>query len=233
MKRQAIILAGGFGTRLRGLLGDTPKVLAPVCGRPFLAYLLDELEQQAFDRVILAVGHRREAIRAAFGSSYRTFPLTYSEEETPLGTGGAIRKALVEVDDEPCFVINGDSWLDLNYGVMLDRFMVSRSQISIAVRRVEEVGRFGSVAIEGDRIKRFREKVGGGAGYINSGVYLIRPSLLSDYAPGDTFSFERDFLGPNVERLAPIAFESGGRFIDIGTPEDYSMAEVLFREGKN
>jgi D-glycero-alpha-D-manno-heptose 1-phosphate guanylyltransferase len=228
---QAVILAGGLGTRLRPVVGETPKVMAPVAGRPFLEHLLASLDAHGFARVILAVGFKKEVIASHFGPSFRRLALHYSEEQKPLGTGGAVRQALRLAEAGPCFVLNGDTWLDVDHGAMLRAHVAGGARLSIAVRVEPEVARFGALEIEGGRITRFREKGPSGPGFINAGVCLLARELLAGFELPEAFSLERDFFVPRVAVLAPLAFVAQGRFIDIGIPADYEQAQRLFEPG--
>jgi D-glycero-alpha-D-manno-heptose 1-phosphate guanylyltransferase len=173
---QAIVLAGGLGTRLRGVIGDLPKTMARVAGRPFLEHVLNELVGQRFGRVVLAVGYRRDVIKQHFGGTYRALTLDYAEEAEPLGTGGALRQALQFMGTEPCFVLNSDTWAELDYAAMLEMHRRAAAQLTIAVRAVEDVQRFGAVEVHNDRVCRFAEKGHRGPGFINAGTYLLAGS---------------------------------------------------------
>jgi D-glycero-alpha-D-manno-heptose 1-phosphate guanylyltransferase len=224
---EAIILAGGLGTRLRSIVPDLPKAMAPVGGRPFLACVLDSMAASRFERVILAVGFRSEQIRTHFGDRYGTLPLQYSIEETPLGTGGAIRLALRHASTSPVFVLNGDTYVDLDYAAMWTCHRQEAAQLSIAVHAVPDAGRYGALDIDGGHILGFLEKRRHGPGLINAGVYLLERELLAKHEFPSAFSFESDFLVPNVKALRPLAFRTQGTFIDIGVPEDYARAQRL------
>jgi D-glycero-alpha-D-manno-heptose 1-phosphate guanylyltransferase len=226
---EAIILAGGQGTRLRSILADLPKAMAPVNGRPFLAYLLDSLIAARFDAAILAVGYMSEKIREHFGDRYRSLPLRYSIETEPLGTGGAIKLALTQVSTPTVFVANGDTYLELDYGAMLASHQRDAPPLTIAVQTVPDAGRYGALDIEAGHIRGFLEKGRSGPGSINAGVYLLSGDLLDRYPVPPPFSFETDLLMPHVKDIAPLAFQTQGIFIDIGVPEDYARAQTLFR----
>jgi D-glycero-alpha-D-manno-heptose 1-phosphate guanylyltransferase len=226
---EAIVLAGGLGTRLRSVVADLPKAMAPVNGRPFLAYLLDPLIAAGFDAAILAVGYKSESIRGHFGDRYRSLPLRYSIESEPLGTGGAIKLALAQVRTSNIFVANGDTYLELDYGAMLASHRRAGSHLTIAVQTVPEAGRYGTLEIEAGHVRGFIEKGRSGPGSINAGVYLLSRELLDRYPLPPAFSFETDFLMRNVREIAPLAFPTRGTFIDIGVPEDYARAQTLFR----
>ena len=222
---QTIILAGGLGTRLRSLLPDTPKPMAPIQNRPFLAMLLDYLGRQGVNKVILSVGYKHEVIQSWFGNRYGAIDVDYSIESEPLGTGGAIKKSLRLVNDGPLFVINGDTFLQLNYRDMLASHIERGAQLSIALRAVDNTSRYGSVKLHNNEIVSFAEKAGNEAGLINSGIYLLSRNIFDDMSLPDAFSFEREFLYPYLQAVRPQAFLTDGYFIDIGVPEDYLRAQ--------
>ena len=224
---EAIVLAGGLGTRLRSVVADLPKPMAPVAGRPFLAILLDQLSEAGFTRVVLSVGYRHEAIVDHFGSRYRGLQLEYAVETRPLGTGGAMRLALRQVASPAVFVVNGDTFLQLDYAAMLAAHQGEDSRLTIAAQQVPDTSRYGALAIESGRIRGFLEKGRSGPGMINGGVYLLDPSLLQSPELPQSFSFETDLLVPRVREIAPLAFPTDGLFIDIGVPEDYARAQQL------
>jgi D-glycero-alpha-D-manno-heptose 1-phosphate guanylyltransferase len=225
---QAIVLAGGLGTRLRSVVPDMPKPMAPVAGRPFLGWILDQLSEAGFERAVLAVGYKFEAIRKHFGDRYRGLALRYSVEETPLGTGGAIRLALDHITSSPVFVLNGDTYLDLDYPAMLANHLRTQATLSVAVCHVQDVSRYGTLDIDGGAIANFREKGGSGPGYINAGTYLLSAGLFEGIPAGEAFSFEQQLLAPRVREIQPRAYLSDGLFIDIGVPDDYGRAQQLF-----
>lgn len=225
---EAIILAGGMGTRLRSVVPDLPKPMAPVAGRPFLAWVLDRLLDAGFERAVLAVGYRHEALSAHFGARHRDLPLHYSVESHPLGTGGAIRLAADQITRYPVFVLNGDTYLELDYRAMLAAHRHAGAELSVAVCRVPDVGRYGALEIDDGVIRGFHEKGRSGPGYINAGVYLLSAEVMQRIPDGEPFSFEQQLLVPQVRQLRPRAFLAEGRFIDIGIPEDYERAQRLF-----
>lgn len=223
---QAIILAGGFGTRLRSVLNDTPKPMAPIGDQPFLELLLLYLARQNFSEVTLSVGYLHEKIIDHFGEGYQNIALRYAIETTPLGTGGAIRHALgVLKPVEPVFVLNGDTFSNIDYATMSQIHQQCQSPLTLALTRVDNAGRYGKVSVAGGRITEFQEKTQAGSGLINSGIYLISPNLFDERHLPESFSFEQDFLYPHVAELMPCAFENDGYFIDIGIPEDYQRAQ--------
>jgi len=225
---EAIILAGGFGTRLQSVVPDLPKPMAAIQGRPFLAILLDALITAGFTSAILAVGYRYEAIRDYFGENYKSLSLAYSIETEPLGTGGAIALALKQVAGPQCFVVNGDTYMELDYKAMLARHLEEKSVLTLAVLEVPDASRYGALDIEENRILGFFEKGRSGPGIINGGTYLLSPDLFSHYNLPAAFSFETDLLMVHVHELRPLAFPTAGLLIDIGVPEDYHRAQNLF-----
>lgn len=224
---KAIVLVGGLGTRLRGVVSDVPKPMAPVQGRPFLSFVLDRLLDAGFTDVVFAAGYRHDVLRAHFGSHYRGLALDYSIETEPLGTGGAIRLAWDRVGEAEIFSLNGDTYAEVDLRAMKAQHLRARPALTVAICHVPDAARYGALDIGNDRVRGFSEKGRSGPGWINAGVYLLGPRVREFFPPRDPFSFEHDLLGRHVEAIDPLAFRSTGRFIDIGTPEDYMQAESL------
>lgn len=224
---QAIILAGGFGTRLRSVISNVPKPMAPINGKPFLAYLLDNLKVQGFKHIVLSVHYLREQIQDYFKDHYHGLSISYAIEKIPLGTGGAIVNSLQCIDnDEPCFVLNGDTFVKLNYLKMYS----SCNNLTIALRTVMDCSRYGQAIVDDNsNIIEFQERGTDRQGLINTGVYLLNKILFSHYALPKSFSFEKDFLFKNLNIIQPKAFIADDYFIDIGVPEDYARAAHDFQ----
>jgi len=222
---QAVILAGGLGTRLRAVVSAVPKPLAPIGGRPFLAILIERLERQGIDEAVLAVGYKGDAIEAALGSRLGGVGLHYVHEDEPLGTGGALARALARIERFPVLALNGDTLLELDLAAMLAAHRAAGARLTMAVRRVEDTGRYGRAVIDRGRVVGFAPGEAGRPGTINAGVYLFAENLLADPGLPARFSFERDFLERQAQILRPLAYEARGYFIDIGVPEDYARAE--------
>jgi len=225
---QAIVLAGGLGTRLRGVVPDLPKPLAPVAGRPFLAIVLEQLRAQGFALAVLSVGYRHELIRAAFGDRFDGLALRYAVEDRPLGTGGAIRLAARQCSETDVFVLNGDSYTDLDFADMQARHREAEVPLTIGAVEVPDAARYGRVLVQDSRVAGFAEKGAAGPGLINAGIYLMRRNLLEMPDLPEVFSFERDILEARLSDLSPLAYTTRGRFIDIGVPEDYARAQGMF-----
>ena len=223
---QLVVLAGGFGTRLRGVIPQAlPKPMAPIAGRPFLEHLLDRAIAQGVADVHLLVGHAAEVISGYFGNSYRGIPVSYSVEDVPRGTGGALKAAQPHLAEE--FVVaNGDTFAAIDYRVLLDR--LGPSPLSIGLANISDVSRYGSVITDGDVVVGFREKGAVGPGKINAGVYACRLGLLDLLPDRPSFSFEVDFLTPELPRLRPRFQLVDSPIIDIGTPQSYAWANEVF-----
>lgn len=222
---EAIILAGGLGTRLASRLDQIPKSMAPIGGRPFLEILLDQLIAAGCGRVILSVGHLRDVIIQQFGSLYRGVPIDYAIEESPLGTGGGIRFALDRAQERSVFILNGDTYIDADFSSMLKFHSASSCPLTMAVVRVNDTARYGGVLIEDQRIAGFVEKGRTGPGWINGGLYVIDRNFSWRQDLQARFSFETDVLVPFVSEIRPAAFLCEGYFRDIGIPEDFDRAQ--------
>ncbi len=222
---EVIVLAGGQGTRLAGILSGRPKPMADIAGRPFLEYLLDLLLEQGAQTVILSIGYMAQVIQEHFGIAYKGMRISYAIEESPLGTGGAIRNALKLATEDDLFVLNGDTLVELNYGAMMAEHKARHAGLTIAVQRVDDVSRYGAIAIdEHGLIRGFGEKRLTGVGLANAGVYLLRKVLFDSFDLADRFSMETDFVGTHLAELQTLAFRSDGYFIDIGIPSDLERA---------
>jgi NDP-sugar pyrophosphorylase family protein len=227
------ILAGGFGTRLRSVLADRPKALALVHGRPFLAYLLDQLVSAGVNTAVLCTGYLGDQVTAAFGDTYRGMRLVYSQESAPRGTAGALRGAIHLLPFDPVLVMNGDSFCELDLEPLC-HFHTSRdAAATIVLTRVKDTTRYGRVNTDSaSRIVRFEEKSATCApGWISAGVYLLSRRLLLTIPPNETVSLERQVFTSWIHR-GLFGYRSPGRFLDIGTPESYAAADCFFR-GRN
>lgn len=228
MGKEAIILAGGLGTRLRSILSDTPKPMAPVNGIPFLCYVIDYLKQYGYSRIVLSVGYLHEVISDYFGQSYHSIDINYAIEEEPLGTGGGIALALSKCSNENVLIVNGDTLFkaDLNE---LEHFHIKKNaSLSLVLRHVDDTSRYGSVTVNRNgRITQFTEKKNtSGAGLINGGIYLVNKDLIKRHNMPVKFSFEKDLMEKNVDKERFYAIRSDAYFIDIGIPEDYNRAQL-------
>jgi len=223
---EAIILAGGLGSRLASRLNQVPKSMAPVGGRPFLEILLNQLIVAGCDHVILSVGHLRNVIVQRFGSRYRDVAIDYAIEESPLGTGGAIRLALDQAHEPSVFVLNGDTYIDVDFSTLHKFHLALARSLTIAVVRVADTARYGGVLMKDQCITGFVEKGYTGTGWINGGLYVIDRDFPWKQDLQARFSFETDVLVPFVSEIRPAAFLCKGHFRDIGIPEDFDRAQL-------
>jgi D-glycero-alpha-D-manno-heptose 1-phosphate guanylyltransferase len=221
---EAIVLAGGFGTRLRSVVSGVPKPMASVAGRPFLELLLSSLKSKGITRAILSVGYMSEAITSFFEKHPVGMELAYEVESKPLGTGGAIAAALRHATCDHVFVFNGDTYLDLDLGLVAAMWPGDRTPIVVA-RSVPDAERFGKLEFADGRILHFLGSGQKGAGMVNAGCYMIPRNVFEDANFPDVFSFEQDFLSRRPP-LSLRAFVSSGQFIDIGVPEDFQRAQI-------
>jgi D-glycero-alpha-D-manno-heptose 1-phosphate guanylyltransferase len=222
----AIVLAGGLGTRLRGVINDLPKPMAMINGKPFLHYVLLYLTQQKVKKAILSVGYKANIIETYFGDKYLDVELVYSKELEPLGTGGGIKKAFEYVKDF-AWVLNGDTFFDINLSALSDFHFKTKADVSLALKQMENFDRYGTVEMMADRIVKFEEKKPLAEGLINGGVYFFNKAML-DRVEEQKFSFEKEVLEKyvSVAQINGKAFRN--YFIDIGIPEDYTKAQLDF-----
>lgn len=226
----AIILAGGLGTRLRAVVNDVPKCMAMINGKPFLFYLLKYLEKFSVNKVILSLGYKSEIVESWIHDFPREqFPLEFSIENTPLGTGGAIKKALEYVDSKDTLVLNGDTFFDIDINELHTQHLNNRADITMALKEMTDFDRYGNVLVDqNSRIRSFEEKKYCKQGQINGGVYILGngKDLFSDFP--DKFSFETDYLRTKMFEKKIYGFIYEDYFIDIGIPKDYVRAQKEF-----
>jgi D-glycero-alpha-D-manno-heptose 1-phosphate guanylyltransferase len=223
---QAIILAGGLGTRLRSVFSDAPKPMAPINGKPFLSILLRYLKSLGVVEVILSVGYKANIVSDYYLNEFEGMTIRYSHETESLGTGGAIRNALNECTENPVLVVNGDTYVEFNLEEASRVWSISGNPVIFA-RSVDDVSRFGAIGVKDECITSFGEKVSRGSGLINAGVYLIPNNLFEGQRLPTKFSFE-EYLGVDVRERRYSVIEVSGEFIDIGTPEDFLRAQEIF-----
>ncbi|HYV95265.1 MAG TPA: HAD-IIIA family hydrolase [Chitinophagales bacterium] len=227
MTKTAIILAGGFGTRLQSVVKDIPKPMAPIAGKPFLEYLLHYLSKHGIEKVILSVGYKWETIKNYFGDSYREMKLEYSIEDEPLGTGGAILKAVRSSDEKQFFIFNGDSFFNIDLKEFDLRHKTKDVRLSLALKRMRNFDRYGVVQTDSsNRIIAFEEKKFYDEGDINGGIYILHRDLFSGMNLPEKFSFEKDVMEKYCKEFFFSGFTFDDYFIDIGIPEDYRRAQI-------
>ncbi len=229
---EVAVLAGGQGTRLRGVLHDRPKVLAPIAGRPFLDHLLAALALAGVERVVLCLGHLADKVIAHLQEQSLPLAVDWVVEPQPLGTAGALRFARPQLRGNRVLVINGDTWLGFDLPDLVAQFDGGPAQGALVYTEVPDIARYGGLDLDtGGHVAAFREKDPDrtGPGIINGGVYLLSAALLDRLAAGTATSLERDFL-EKLPAGSLMAYRASGPFIDIGTPESLTgAADVIGR----
>ncbi len=227
---KALILAGGFGTRLRPLSCTRPKQLFPVGNRPLLEYLLEGLRESGVDTVILATNYMADYLEKYFGESWNGLKIKYSREAIPLGTGGPVKRAEPLLGhDEPFLVLNGDILSNIPYNEMLDAHLDKEATATIALREVEDPSRYGVAIMDNHgRIRKFVEKPKPGTApskLINAGAYVLSPKIFA-YLPNEErkVSMEREVFPKLADQQKLYGFFYEGLWVDIGKPEDYLRA---------
>ncbi len=232
MLKEAVILVGGFGTRLQTVVSDVPKPMAPVNGQPFLNYIFLYLKHFGITHVVLSTGYLSEKISEYYKNEYLGIKISYTKEETPLGTGGGIRLALEKCDTKNVLVLNGDSFFDVDLNVYYNQHTTFESDCSLALRKVENAARYGTIKLDDtSAIKEFKEKDSlDKPGLINGGVYILNRKLFLQKTEANvSFSIEKDFYEKRINELHIFGFDHQGYFIDIGIPEDYKKAQNDFK----
>ena len=228
----SIILAGGFGKRLGKITKKVPKPLLKIGKKPFILYLLDSLEKHGFKYTIICIHYLKKQFKDVLSKKNNKIQTLFSEEETPLGTGGAIKKALNLVrSSEPILVHNGDSFTNLNYRKVIESHIKSKKNLTIVLKKIKSCKRYGQFIFDKKlRIKEFVYPGKDEAGYINIGVYIISKDLFKRDDLSKNFSFESDFLVPKILEIEPNIFITEDYFIDIGTPKDFKRALLEIEE---
>lgn len=227
----AMVLAGGFGTRLQSVVADRPKPMASINDRPFLAYLLDQLHQAGVVNVVFCTGYKGDQLQQSLGTSYRGMHLHYSRETQPMGTGGALRLALGLTSSDPILALNGDSYINADLNTLLHFHQQMGATISMLLAQVPDTQRYGHVELKPDgQLESFNEKgAHRGPGLVNAGIYLMARSVLQEIPPDTAVSLERDVL-PRYINHSLWGLPCQGGFIDIGTPESYRDSTAFFQD---
>lgn len=227
---ECIVLAGGFGTRLRDSIGALPKCMAVVHGKPFLYHIFRQLEQQGCRRVVLSLGYLSEVVISWLYEANFSFEVDFVIEEEPLGTGGGIRLALAACNEKDIIALNGDTYFDIGFAALLRYHQSRKAAATLALKPMEDFERYGAVVMGGQgRILSFEEKKFTRRGLINGGVYALNKDFMLQKKLPELFSLEQDFLEAFVDEGRFYGMISEGYFIDIGIPEDYQKAQEDFR----
>ncbi|MBC8046391.1 MAG: nucleotidyltransferase family protein [Fimbriimonadaceae bacterium] len=228
MISEAIVLAGGYGTRLQSVIADIPKPMAPVAGKPFLKFVLDYLIEQNIKHCVLAVGHKREVIINYFGGLYKDLKISYSKEDEPLGTGGGIKQALEKIKGDVCFILNGDTFFKVDLAQLSEFHTEKKAGLSIALKPMTNFDRYGTVEIDANnKVIQFREKKYVREGLINGGLYCMNKNFLPKKLK-NKFSLEKDVLEQEITKGKIFGLINNNYFIDIGIPDDYEKAKNDF-----
>ncbi len=228
--KEVIILAGGFGTRLKSVINDKPKCLAEVNERPFISYLVDSLLKYNYNRFIFSLGYLKEHVIEYIMTTYPNLNVVFSVEEQPLLTGGAIRLALDYVKSDSVLILNADTYLGIDLNCLYQYHIKENLDITITLKPLYNFDRYGSVKFDKEKkILSFDEKQLTDFGYINCGYIYIKKNILNNYPINSPFSFEKDFINKHLDLFKINAFIDESYFIDIGIPEDYLKASLDFK----
>jgi len=228
---EAIIFAGGKGTRLKGILDDRQKPMAVVCGRPFIEWILLSLKKQGVKKTVICTGHLSETVESHFREKRDLgMEIIFSREDSPLGTAGALRKAIDKTDSKQVLVLNGDSYFRLDLAGFLKEHIARAAKVSIALTQVKDGSRYGSVKVgKNSEVLAFCEKTTEGqAGLINTGAYLFEREIITKIPKEKKVSLETEFF-PDLVGKGIYAALFNELFIDIGTPESLAGAEELLK----
>ena len=223
---EAIILAGGLGTRLRSVVSDLPKCMAPVAGKPFLHFVIEHLLRQGVDKFIFSVGYKSEMIIDYVNHQYPELHKQFLIEEEPLGTGGAIKLACRLATEKNVLILNGDTLFKID-AEQLSAFHNSfGADCTLSLKPMHDFNRYGVVELKNDNsISSFKEKQQYQAGLINGGVYALNVAGFLQEALPQKFSFENNYLEVYFDKRKMYGVIQDEYFIDIGIPEDYERAQ--------
>jgi len=224
---EVVILAGGLGTRLRHVIGEYPKCMAEVAGRPFIFYLIEQCLSQGATSIVFSLGYRHEVVEEYLETLQWTIPYTVVVEQEPLGTGGGIHLALQKTTNKNVLVLNGDSFFDISFETLIRQHIHAQSDCTLALKSMKDFERYGTVVLKENLvIEKFEEKKPCERGLINAGVYVIDvPQFFSKSWP-KKFSFEVDYLSAFVSEGKFYGCEQAGYFIDIGIESDFKRAQI-------
>lgn len=228
---QAIILAGGLGTRLKSVVADKPKVLSLVAGKPFLHYVIQYLQKQGVTQFIFSLGYLSNQVLDFLKEQYPQLSFQYTIETTPLGTGGGIKKAIELATENDVIIVNADTFFDVDLKKMMQVHKAVNAQCTVSLKAMQNFDRYGTVEIDhSNRIVLFKEKAVTKQGFINGGYLIFNKSYFLEATATlpEVFGYEKDFLEPNLQEMLVKGFISDGYFIDIGIPEDYAHAQEVF-----
>lgn len=230
MIKEAIILAGGLGTRLRSVVSELPKCMAPVAGKPFLHFVIEQLKRQGINPFIFSLGYKHELIEEWLNAQYSMLNIQCSIEDEPLGTGGAVKLACSQATGKNILILNGDTFFNIDLELLSVFHETMNADCTLSLKPMQDFDRYGVVEINHDHnITSFREKSHYAEGFINGGIYALnREKFLQEDLP-QKFSFEKDYLEQYFTRRKMVGLVQDEYFIDIGIPEDYERAQKELR----
>lgn len=225
----AVVLAGGFGTRLSSVVGTKPKMLAPVSGKPFLSYILDQIHSFNLKKIVLCTGYLHNQLIDYYGHEYRSIPITYCHETVALGTGGAVRNTLPWLSEGPFLIMNGDSYCDFDFIEFEVFHSVTNAEVSMLLVEERQNHRGGLVTMgDDDKVISFKEKEASVmTSLVNAGIYIMNKTVIRSIPVKTPCSLENDFF-PTIINKSLYGMVTGNPMIDIGTPESYSSAQTFF-----
>lgn len=227
---ECIVLAGGLGTRLRSVVNELPKCMAPVNDKPFLHYLFEYLKQQGATRIILSLGYKHEYVLDWISKQDLSFDIDHVIENEPLGTGGGIQLAISKANEKNIIVLNGDTIFTLSLNKLLSFHVEAKATTTLALKEMYNFHRYGVVNVdEQNTIISFEEKQYREKGLINGGVYVMDKKAFANKDLPEKFSFEKDYLEQYISDKSFYGYISDGYFLDIGIPEDYHKAAEDFK----
>ncbi|MEO6001349.1 MAG: nucleotidyltransferase family protein [Chitinophagaceae bacterium] len=227
MIKEAIILAGGLGTRLREAVPDLPKCMAPVLAKPFIGYLIDYLLQQGIEKFIFSLGYKSNIIKQYLQTQYADYAITYSIEEEPIGTGGAVRLACKKASEKTVLVLNGDTFFKVDLQKLASFHDLCGAHCTLSLKPMRNFSRYGLVELNIDySIKSFKENQYYEEGLINGGVYALHAEKFLQEELPDKFSFEKNYLEKFAGSRRFYGIIQDDYFIDIGIPEDFERAQT-------
>ena len=224
--KEAIILAGGMGTRLKEVVPDLPKCMAPVAGKPFLHYVISYFSKQGIEKFIFSLGYKHEIIQEYVASEFDNIQYLFSVEEKPLGTGGAVNLACMQASEKTVLVLNGDTFFKIDIDKLASFHHMCGADCTLSLKPMKQFQRYGVVSLKKDySIESFSEKKYYEEGLINGGIYALNTKKFQSENLPEIFSFERDYLEAFYKERRMYGVIQDEYFIDIGIPNDYRRAQ--------
>ena len=227
--KECIILAGGLGTRLRSVVADVPKCMAPVNDKPFIAYLITYMQAAGIERFVFSLGYKHETVTKYLSHHFPNLHAEFVIEEAPLGTGGAIRLSCTKASSPNVIVTNGDTMFKADVAQLALLHGQCKADCTLTLKPMQNFDRYGVVEINSDAcIQRFKEKSFYKEGFINGGLYALNVQHFLNEDMPEKFSFEKEYLERLYSKRKMFGSVQDEYFIDIGIPEDYERAQREF-----